>query len=245
MAVPLLETEAPLVTRTGGPSGFGGERDDARDGDRRIPLDPHASVSGAFCPGHDGHAVRRLHERIRRAPGRRGLPPFAAPSLLWWNSLALLGEQRRARARTAPAARLPDLPGARALAATGSWERCSRPANCWPGASSRPRACSWPTNPHSSFFYVLDGVHGLHLAGGLVSVRCGPHAPVPHDAPRARTAWACSRRTGATWRRCGSTWRCCCSSSEGEEHARRVARRSTSRHWQGGVSPFGTTWQRR
>jgi cytochrome c oxidase subunit III len=26
------------------------------------------------------------------------------------------------------------------------------------------------TNPHSSFFYVLTGVHGLHIAGGLVAL---------------------------------------------------------------------------
>ena len=33
------------------------------------------------------------------------------------------------------------------------------------------------TNPHSSFFYVLTGVHGLHLAGGLVSLACVPLLP--------------------------------------------------------------------
>lgn len=27
-----------------------------------------------------------------------------------------------------------------------------------------------PTHPHSSFFYVLTGVHGLHLVGGLLAL---------------------------------------------------------------------------
>jgi cytochrome c oxidase subunit 3 len=26
------------------------------------------------------------------------------------------------------------------------------------------------TNPHSSFFYVLTGLHGLHLAGGIMGL---------------------------------------------------------------------------
>jgi cytochrome c oxidase subunit 3 len=27
-----------------------------------------------------------------------------------------------------------------------------------------------PSNPHSSFFYILTGAHGLHLLGGLVAL---------------------------------------------------------------------------
>lgn len=29
-----------------------------------------------------------------------------------------------------------------------------------------------PTNPHSSFFYILTGLHGLHLLGGILFLGC-------------------------------------------------------------------------
>ncbi len=42
------------------------------------------------------------------------------------------------------------------------------------------------TNPHSSFFYLLTGAHGLHLAGGigalLYALRTAPAAATPADA---------------------------------------------------------------
>src|SRR5262249_15354097 len=38
----------------------------------------------------------------------------------------------------------------------------------WQSLSSRGFYLS--TNPHSSFFYVLTGLHGVHLAGGLLAL---------------------------------------------------------------------------
>jgi cytochrome c oxidase subunit 3 len=38
----------------------------------------------------------------------------------------------------------------------------------WQSLSSRGFFLS--TNPHSSFFYVLTGLHGIHLAGGLLTL---------------------------------------------------------------------------
>ena len=45
-----------------------------------------------------------------------------------------------------------------------------RRARCWPGASWRPPAISSPTNPANAFFYLITGLHGLHLLGGLVAL---------------------------------------------------------------------------
>jgi len=56
-----------------------------------------------------------------------------------------------------------------------------------------------PTSPHSSFFYIFTGVHGLHLLGGLLLLLWttrrigGPRPPVKVDARRwldlAATYW--------------------------------------------------------
>jgi cytochrome c oxidase subunit III len=43
------------------------------------------------------------------------------------------------------------------------------------------------TSPHSSFFYVLTGVHAFHLAGGLISLAYVPL--VAADVPRRRARW--------------------------------------------------------
>ena len=42
------------------------------------------------------------------------------------------------------------------------------------------------TNPHSSFFYVLTGVHALHLAGGLLSLAW---VRLMREGDRRRARW--------------------------------------------------------
>ena len=49
---------------------------------------------------------------------------------------------------------------------------CSR-SRSWPGSASPGGSCRPPGyyaagNPANAFFYLLTGVHGLHLLGGLV-----------------------------------------------------------------------------
>jgi len=168
MAVPLLETEAPLATRSGGPSGFGAERDDARDGESGgFALDPSriglwaflGTISMLFAGFTSAYVVRRAGADFR---------PFAAPSLLWWNSLALLAssvalELARRRLRGW------DLPAARGfLAATGILGALFAAGQLAAWRQLAAQGVFLATNPHSSFFYVLTGLHGVHLAGGLV-----------------------------------------------------------------------------
>lgn len=43
------------------------------------------------------------------------------------------------------------------------------------------------TNPHSSFFYVLTGIHALHIAGGLVALACV--RLIPGNLRRRRARW--------------------------------------------------------
>lgn len=94
--------------------------------------------------------------------------PLAAPRILWLNtallalsSVALETARRRLRDWKVPAARaffgLAGLLGAGfVIGQFGAWR------------TLRAQGVFLATNPHSSFFYMLTGVHVLHLAGGLV-----------------------------------------------------------------------------
>lgn len=94
--------------------------------------------------------------------------PLAAPRILWLNttllalsSVALEAARRRLREWKVPAARtcfaLAGLLGAGfVIGQFGAWR------------TLRAQGVFLATNPHSSFFYMLTGVHILHLAGGLV-----------------------------------------------------------------------------
>ena len=60
-------------------------------------------------------------------------------------------------------------------AASPPWP--SWPASSWPGASWPPAAISLAANPANTFFYLITGVHGLHVLGGLVALaRAAPGA---------------------------------------------------------------------
>ncbi|MBI2956049.1 MAG: heme-copper oxidase subunit III [Acidobacteria bacterium] len=105
---------------------------------------------------------------------RRGLStdwvPFDLPPLLWWNTAALLASSltletaHRALAAGRPLAyhrwwNVTTALGVLFLA--GQWM-------AW--AQLRAAGVYLATNPSSSFFYVLTGVHGLHLLGGIVAL---------------------------------------------------------------------------
>ncbi|NKB87655.1 MAG: cytochrome-c oxidase [Acidobacteria bacterium] len=90
------------------------------------------------------------------------------PSFLWWNTLAIIVSSVA-------------LEVARRAGGQDNWRR----AGMWMGATlvlamlflgGQFAAWQWlwaagigvPTSPHASFFFILTGVHGLHLVAGLV-----------------------------------------------------------------------------
>ncbi|MBI3932342.1 MAG: cytochrome c oxidase subunit 3 [Acidobacteria bacterium] len=93
--------------------------------------------------------------------------PLAPPAILWLNTGALLASsaalevaRRRFRGWDLPAARtwvaVTGLLGALFVAGQyGAWRALAA------------QGIFLASNPHSSFFYVLTGLHGLHLLGGL------------------------------------------------------------------------------
>ncbi len=46
----------------------------------------------------------------------------------------------------------------------------SSPHRCSPGGSSSSAGVYLASNPHSSFFYVLTGLHAIHLLGGILAL---------------------------------------------------------------------------
>lgn len=169
MAAPLLEAEAPpAADRTGGTHGFAAPPDEGRDGRRHgFAVDPTrfglwaflGTVSMLFAGFTSAYIVRRAAADFR---------PLAIPSLLWWNTLVLLASsaslelaRRRLRAW--------DLSGTRGfLSATGILGTLFAVGQLLAWRQLAAQGIFLATNPHSSFFYVLTGLHALHVAGGLV-----------------------------------------------------------------------------
>ena len=99
------------------------------------------------------------------APDWRPLP---APPILWWNTACLLlssvvleGARRGLRRVDLAAAR-------RGLLAAGLLGLAFAAGQLQAWRILTGRGLSLASNPHSSFFYVLSGLHVLHLCGGLV-----------------------------------------------------------------------------
>ena len=168
MAAPLLEAEAPPATRSGGTRGFGEPPDEARDGGSGgAGLDPArlglwaflGTVTMLFIGFTSAYIVRRTGADWR---------PLPLPSLLWINtgvlllSSAALEVSRRRRNAL-------DLRGLRVwLGATALLASLFVAGQFQAWRLLRALGFFLSSNPHSSFFYMLSGVHLLHLAGGLV-----------------------------------------------------------------------------
>jgi cytochrome c oxidase subunit 3 len=169
MAAPLLEAEAPAaVARAGGRGGFA--EVPSHGGDDRgggWTADPArfglwaflGTISMLFAGFTSAYIVRRAGADFR---------PIAAPDLLWWNSLVLVGSsvalelaRRRLRAWELAGAR-------RFVSATGLLGTAFAAGQLLVWRLLADRGIFLASNPHSSFFYVLTGLHALHLAGGLV-----------------------------------------------------------------------------
>ena len=94
--------------------------------------------------------------------------PLPAPRILWWNTAALVLSSVALQAARRGLRRV-DLGTARqGMAAAGllGFGFALGQVQAWRILTAE--GLSLASNPHSSFFYVLSGLHVLHLAGGLV-----------------------------------------------------------------------------
>ena len=170
MATELLEKRAPAVSGPGRPGG-GDDRPRGGDGSRGegpsgILGDPErfgllvflGTITMLFIGFTSAYILRRSSGDWR---------PLAAPPVLWWNTAALVLSsatleiaRRRLRAW--------DLGGALAsVLGTGLLGVLFVAGQVLGWRQLAARGVFLSSNPHSSFFYVLTGVHALHLLGGL------------------------------------------------------------------------------
>ena len=123
--------------------------------------------------------------------------PIPLPSILWMNTILLIASSMALeRARTLAGQERPREARGWVLAAAllgflflsgqiGAWQQL------------RALGIFLPSNPHSSFFYILTGVHGAHLLGGLFGL--GYLLVRPRRAP-ALNLWA------TYWHFLGGLW---------------------------------------
>ncbi len=104
----------------------------------------------------------------RRAAG--GWVPIPLPRILWLNTLVLLGSSATME-RARRALRSWDLSALkRWLSATMALGVAFLGGQVLAWQDLARRGIFLPTNPHSSFFYLLTAVHGIHLLGGLIAL---------------------------------------------------------------------------
>ena len=117
------------------------------------------TVSMLFIGFTSAYMIRRASSDWR---------PLSAPWILWANTAALLAssvtlEGARRRLRDWELRAL-----APWMAATGALGLVFLAGQAAAWRKLAAQGVFLASNPHSSFFYVLTGMHGLHLAGGLV-----------------------------------------------------------------------------
>jgi cytochrome c oxidase subunit 3 len=169
MPAELLE-KAPALPGSGGPRGggdrLGGDGGPYGEGSGALIGDPArfglwaflGTVSMLFIGFTSAFILRRASGDWR---------PLPAPPVLWLNTAVLLAssatlEVARRRLRSWDARSAQALLGATGLLGfvflagqLVAWQRLAA------------RGIFLASNPHSSFFYLLTGVHGAHLLGGL------------------------------------------------------------------------------
>jgi cytochrome c oxidase subunit III len=165
----ILDRQVPALAGRGGPLGPG-ERGLEGDGGDRQPPSPReiarfgvwlmlGTLSMMFIGFTSAYMVRRIAGDWR---------PLPLPSILWVNTLALLASSVVLEAaRRALSAW--DLHGAqRSLGLTGLLGALFAGGQVVAWSRLAAQGVFLSSHPHSSFFYMLTGVHLAHLAGGLV-----------------------------------------------------------------------------
>jgi cytochrome c oxidase subunit 3 len=171
MPTEVLDKPVVSVPGPGGPSGGvlppgGGEPDREGNGGGGLAADPTrlgvwlflGTVSMLFIGFTSAYLVRRA------SADWQPLPP---PALLFWNTAALVASsvtlevaRRRLRAWAPREA-------VKWVALTGGLGALFVAGQFMAWRLLAARGYFLETNPHNSFFYVLTGVHLVHLAGGL------------------------------------------------------------------------------
>jgi cytochrome c oxidase subunit 3 len=99
------------------------------------------------------------------APDWRPLP---APRILWWNTAALLLSSLALEAARGGLRSVDLVAARRGMAAAGLLGLAFALGQVQAWRILTAQGLSLAGNPHNSFFYVLSGLHVVHLSGGLI-----------------------------------------------------------------------------
>jgi cytochrome c oxidase subunit 3 len=94
--------------------------------------------------------------------------PLPAPAILWWNTGALLLSSAALEAARRGLRRLDLLTARRSMAAAGLLGLGFALGQVQAWRVLTGQGLTLASNPHSSFFYVLTGLHVVHVSGGLL-----------------------------------------------------------------------------
>jgi len=166
---PKSELEGPCL---GGAGDSGRGRGGGHGGDSQTPLPPETYRLGVWiglC------SIAMLFIALTSAyVVRQGLggdwQPVQMPRLLWWTTAILLGSSLTLELARSSLKRGEDRDSSAWLTVTLllgvgfllgqllAWQQLAA------------QGIYLNTNPHSSFFYLLSGTHGLHVVGGLIAL---------------------------------------------------------------------------
>ena len=135
---------------------------------------------------------------VRR--GAADWQPVPLPSILWANTLVLAlssAAVEAARRRSRPGG----LDLKRWLGLAGLLGLLFLAGQILAWMSLANAGVFLPTNPHSSFFYMLTAVHGAHVVGGI-----GALIWAVRRAPRAATSWQPLKYVATYWHFVGIVW---------------------------------------
>jgi cytochrome c oxidase subunit 3 len=153
-----------------------------------------STVTMLFAAFASAYVVRRSGSDWR---------PVTLPSILWWNTLVLtassaaveIANSRAARARRAAAA-------AMAVALALGVAFLAGQLEAW--RQLRAAGVYLPTSPHSSFFFMLTGVHAAHIVAALAVLAWGAVGAAADRDPRRSAARMAVCRT--FWHYLGGVW---------------------------------------
>jgi cytochrome c oxidase subunit 3 len=94
--------------------------------------------------------------------------PLPAPAILWWNTGALLLSSVVLEGARRGLRRVDLITARRAMGAAGLLGLTFAFGQFQAWRILTAQGLSLASNPHSSFFYVLSGLHVVHLSGGLI-----------------------------------------------------------------------------
>ncbi len=126
------------------------------------------------------------------------------PAILWANTAVLALSSAAVEMARAAVRREVSSATARWLALAGLLGVVFLGGQIWAWKTLIAQDVFLPTGPHAAFFYMLSGVHGLHVIGGLVALQWSSHRA--HRGAYSGAHHAGLTHTAIYWHFVGAVW---------------------------------------